>query len=81
MAGSVAPGGELRMAGSMRSSDGSGVGKNSLGEIDATVMLYAMSSLSVQSLPDLADRIRSAITTLISEYSLEYIVAYAKVLT
>ena len=34
MAGSVAPAGELRMAGSMRSSDGSGVGKNSLGEID-----------------------------------------------
>ena len=56
MAGSAAPAGELVVAGSTRSSDGSGVGKNSLGEMDA------MSSLTVQSLPDSADRI--TITTL-----------------
>lgn len=53
MAGSAAPAGELVVAGSTRSSDGSGVGKNSLGEMDA---------LTVQSLPDSADRI--TITTL-----------------
>ena len=55
------------MAGSMWSSDGSGVGKNSSGGRDEMVMLYAMSSLSVQSLPDLADRMKLAIVTSKSE--------------
>ena len=49
------------MAGSIPSSDGSGVEKNSFGERDDMVMLYAMSSLSVQSLPDLAVRMTLAI--------------------
>ena len=35
MAGSAAPARELVVAGSTRSSDGSGVGKKSLGEMDA----------------------------------------------
>jgi len=52
------------MAGSMWSSDGSGVGKNLSGGRDWMVILYAMSSFSVQLLPDLADRIRLAIATL-----------------
>jgi len=43
------------MAWSMWSSDGSGVGKNSSGGRDKTVMLYTMSLLSVQSQLDLAD--------------------------
>ena len=38
-----------------------------LGKIDSTMMLYVMSSLSVQSLPDLVDQMRWAITTLMSE--------------
>ena len=46
------------MAGSMCSSDGSGVGKNLSGGRDEMVMLYAMSSLPVQSLLDLAERMR-----------------------
>jgi len=51
------------MAGSMWSSDGpSGVGKNLSGGRDETAMFYAMSSLSVQSLADLADRMILAIT-------------------
>jgi hypothetical protein len=48
------------MEGSMWSSDGSGAGKNSPSERDETVMLYAMSSWSLQSLADLADRTRLA---------------------
>ena len=38
-----------------------------LGEIDLMMMLYMMSSLLVQSLPDLADQVILAITMLISE--------------
>ena len=37
------------------------------------VMLYAMSSLSVQSLPDLADRMKLAIATSKSEIWLEHV--------
>jgi len=55
------------MAGSMWSSDGSGIGKNWPGEIREIVMLYAMSSLLDQSLADLADRMALAIATLKSE--------------
>jgi hypothetical protein len=52
------------MAGLMWSSNGSGAGKNSPDERDETVMLYAMSSLSLQSSPDSADRIMLAVATL-----------------
>jgi len=52
------------MAGSMWSSNGSGVGKNSSGGRDEMVMLYAWSSLSPQSQPDLGDRMKLAIATL-----------------
>ena len=69
MAGSVAPAEGLRMAGFIRSSNRSGVGKNLLGGIDLMMMLYMMSSLLVQSLPDLADQVILAITMLISEQS------------
>ncbi len=47
------------------SSDGSDAEKKSRGEVDLTVMLYAMSSLSDQSLLDLAERIALAISVLI----------------
>jgi len=55
------------MAGSMWSSDGSGVVKNSPGGRSEMVILYAISSLLDQSLPDLADRMILAIATLKSE--------------
>ena len=50
--------GTSRRVNNSRIYDGSGVGKNSLGEMDAT------SSLAVQSLPDSADRI-----TITTEYA------------
>ena len=50
--------GELRMAGSMWSSDGSGVRKKSAGRRDETVVLNVMWLWSFQSLSDLADRTR-----------------------
>ena len=55
------------MVGLMRSSDGSGVGKNSPGGRDETVMLYVTSSFVAQPLADLADRTRLAIVRLKSE--------------
>lgn len=57
--GPSAPGGAIRMLGSRWSNDGSATEekKNSAGT-DETEMLYAMSSFLVQSLPDLADRMK-----------------------
>lgn len=50
------------MAGSIWSTDGSGLKKNSSGGKDEMVMLYAMSSFLVQSLLDLADRVTLAMS-------------------
>ena len=58
------PGGELRITVSMWLSDGSGEGKRLSDAMVEMVMSYPMSSFRVQSLPDLADRVTLAISTL-----------------